>query len=374
MTFAAWIEGGSGFTEAVQIVEGDGPSARKARESAHRELAAAIAQGSHPMFPLTVVAQDITQAMSILIQSAGIGPLRPNTVVVNWMGGSAGPASDIGAYHYVKNLSLIFRQGKNLVILRMDEESWNRLQAEPREARRIDVWWQGDATSRLMLLLAHLMTRSDPWEKTTLRVLTKGDGKRLESEKENLTKILEEIRIEADATIVDAFDADTIVQQSADASFVFLPMKIKQNRILDPAGNSFERSLPRLPVSAVVMAAEDIDLDAAPEEGLAAQVARAADDLERARKKAAAAEKLAAEKKITLDALSLRLNAMEAEGVSGVVPLGARTALKEEVKAAEAGAEKAYRRAVKAKVKADDAAKTIDELTPPLKSDKEPSK
>jgi amino acid transporter len=374
LTFAAWIEGGSGFTEAVQIIEGDGPVARKARESAHRELAAAIAQGSHSMFPLTVVAQDITQAMSVLIQSSGIGPLRPNTVVVNWMGASSKSDSDIGAYHYVKNLSLIFRQGKNLVILRMDEESWNRLQATPREARRIDVWWQGDATSRLMLLLAHLMTRSEPWDKTTLRVLTKGDGQRIESEKENLTKILEEIRIEAVATIVDAFDADTIVQQSADASFVFLPMKIKQNHILDPTGNSFERSLPRLPVSAVVMAAEDIDLDAAPEEGLAAQMARAADDLELARKKADAAEKLASEKKMALDALSLRLNVMEEKGVAGVVPLEARTALREELKAAEAGAEKAYRRAVKAKVKAEDAAKSIHEQAPPLKSDKEPSK
>jgi hypothetical protein len=146
----------------------------------------------------------------------------------------------------------------------MDSESWNRLEDQPRENRRIDVWWQGNATSRLMLLLAHLMTRNEPWDKTTLRVLTQGDGRRIESEKEKLNKTLEDIRIDAVAEIVTSFDADTIVQQSADATFVFLPMKIEQNRILDPTGKSFERSLPRLPVSAVVMAAEDIDLDALP--------------------------------------------------------------------------------------------------------------
>jgi hypothetical protein len=86
------------------------------------------------MFPLTVCASDYTQAMGILIQSAGIGPLRPNTVVVNWMGESAKAFSGIGAYHYVKNLRLIFRQGKNLVILRMDGESWNRLELKGRSA------------------------------------------------------------------------------------------------------------------------------------------------------------------------------------------------------------------------------------------------
>ena len=344
LAFSAWIEGGTGFTEAVQIVEGEGQAVRKARESAHRSLTEAIAHGRHAMFPLTVSAPEYTPAMSILIQSSGIGPLRPNTVVINWMGESAKAISGIDAYNYVKNLRLIFRQGKNLVVLRMDPESWDRLESQPREGRRIDVWWQGNATSRLMLLLAHLMTRNEPWDKTTLRVLTQGDGRCIEAEKEKLNKTLEDIRIDAAAEIVEDFDSDTIVQQSADATFVFLPLKIQQNRILDPTGKSFERSLPRLPVSAVVMAAEDIDLDAAPEEGLAAQVARATDDLETARKKAVAAEKVAAERKIALEMLNSRLNAMEDKGVSGAVPLDAREDLKEEIKDAESGAEKAYRR------------------------------
>ena len=374
LAFAAWIEGGSGFTEAVQIIGGEGMAARKTQEAAHQALAEAIASGRHAMFPLTVSAPDLTEAMGVLIQSSGIGPLRPNTVVLNWMGDSAKAISGIDAYNYVKNLRLIFRQGKNLVVLRMDPESWSRLQAEPREDRRIDVWWQDDATSRLMLLLAHLMTRNEPWDKTTLRVLTQGDGTQIETEKENLNKILEDIRIEAAVQIVEDFLADTIVQQSADATFVFLAMKIEKNQILDPTGKSFERSLPRLPVSAVVMAAEDIDLDAAPEEGLAAQVAQATDDLETARNKAAAADKVAADKKAALDKLTDRLDALEEKGVSGAVPLDAREALKEELEEAESSAEKAHRRAIKAKVKADDAAKTVDTLNPGLKSEAKPSK
>ena len=364
LTFAGWIEGGSGFTEAVQIVEGEGAAARKKQASAHHALVEAIARGRHTMFPLTVRATDYAQTMGILIQSAGIGPLRPNTVVVNWMGDTAKAISGIGAYNYVKNLRLIFREGRNLVLLRIDAESWTRLQDAPQEGRRIDVWWQGDATARLMLLLAHLMTRSAPWEKATLRVLTRGDGIRIDAEKESLKKKLESIRIEAAVVFVEDFDADTIVSHSADAAFVFLPMTFKQNRILDPAGNSFERSLPRLPVSAVVMAAEDIDLDAAPEDGLAAQVAMATDELESALTKAEAAEKKATEMKAALEELNNQLKALENEGVAGVIPLDERHALKADVKKAATGAEKAHRRAIKAKVKVDDAAKTVDALKP----------
>jgi hypothetical protein len=112
------------------------------------------------------------------------------------------------------------------------------------------------------------------------------------------------------------------------------------------------------------MAAEDIDLDAAPEEGVAAQVAQAADALEAALKKASAAEAAAAEKKAALETLRHKLALLEQEGVAGAVPLASRDALKEELEDARSGAEKAYRRSVKAKVKADAAAKTVEALKP----------
>ncbi len=362
LSFAGWIGGGSGFTEAVQIIEGEGAAAGKMKESAQQALVQAIVSGRHEMFPLSVNAPEFSQAMGILLQSSGLGPLRPNTVVLNWRDESAHALSGIGAYNYAKNLKLVFRQRKNLVILHMDQKSWDRLAAKPLEGRRIDVWWQGNATSRLMLLLSYLMTRNEPWNKVTLRVLTQGETTHIETEKEKLNKIMEDIRIDAVPEIVENFDADTIVRQSADAGFVFLPLRIEQNRILDPTGKSFDRSLPRLPGAALVMAAEDIDLDAAPEEGLAAQIAQATDDLEEARKKATAAEKLAAEKKAALETLNSRLNELKDKETAGTAPPKAEEALKKEILDAESEAEKAYRRAAKAKVKADDAAKTIDKL------------
>ena len=96
-----------------------------------------------------------------------------------------------------------------------------------------------------------------------------------------------------------------------------------------------------------------------------------ADELEAARKKAAQAEKAAQEKQTALTSLQQRLQELEEQGQAGAVPLDTRETLKGEIAAAEAGAEKAHRRAVKAKVKAEDAAKAVDALNPTPRSEEE---
>ncbi len=364
LSFASWIEGGSGFIEAVQIIEGEGAVARKNRELAQKNLARTIAHGGYPIFPLAVHGSDVTQAMGTIIQSSGIGPLRPNTVVVNWMDQSTNGLSGMDAYYYVNNLRLIFRQKKNLIIFRNNPMAWDRLQDTAVKQRRIDIWWQGDNTSRLMLLLAHLMTRNQLWAEAELRVLPQGDHRYMEAETQKLHQILKEIRIEAEVKIVENFEADTIIEHSADTSFVFLPMRIEHNRILDPTGKSFERSILRLQASAIVIAAEDIDLDATPEEGLAAEVALATDQLQAEQNKAASAEKEATKKETLLETLQQRLTDLEEQGIDGAIPLDKRSSLRQEVEQAKSAADKTFRRSAKAKQKADDAAKFLEEMNP----------
>ena len=63
--------------------------------------------------------------------------------------------------------------------------------------RRIDVWWRNDATSRLMLLLAYLMTRSEQWESAKIHVLAAGLENGEKNTPDDLQKILQEVRIEA---------------------------------------------------------------------------------------------------------------------------------------------------------------------------------
>lgn len=361
LTFASWIEGGRGFLEAVQIVEGEGAVVRKMQQSRQKALTEIISQNNFSMFPLTVCAPDFSDAMGILIQSSGIGPLRPNTIVVNWFGESGKAIPGIAAINYVKNLRIMFRLGKNLVVLHSDQETWRRLLSVPQGEKRIDVWWQNDATSRLMLLYAHMMTLNPSWEKAHIRVLTKGTGVNLEKEKDNLKKTLEDVRIEAEGVVLESVDPEVIVEHSKNASLVFLPLSFKDNRIMDATGKSLSRFLPKLPVSALMLASQDIDLDAQPEEGAAAKMAAATDALKKAQEKAAVAEKDVEKERKKSDKLKVRLTEMEQKGKSGAIDLEKRNTLKNELETSENKLEKAFRRAAKARVKADDAARAAGE-------------
>ncbi len=362
LTFSSWIEGGSGFLEAVQIIEGKGAVARKQSRQMHHALSETISKSNFSMFPLTVCAPNANDAMGILIQSSGIGPLRPNTVVINWFGESGKAISGIETINYVKNLRTMFRFGKNLVVLHSDQETWNRLLSVPDDEKQIDVWWRNDATSQLMLLFAYMMTRNPPWEKAGIRVLTRGSGLFVEKEKEKLRKILEEVRIEAEAVVLKSFNPEIIAEQSKNASLVFLPLSFKDNRIMDATGKSFNRFLPKLPVAAMVLAAEDIHLDAQPEEGAAAEMAAAVDAVKAADEKAVAAEKDAEKIREKADKLKKRLLELEQKGRFGTIDLKKRNDLKDDLKAAENSYQDAFRRAAKARTKADDTAREAGEM------------
>jgi amino acid transporter len=359
---AAWLEGGSGFAEAVQIVKGADIVARRHALTAHEALTASLDKHSQAIFPLTVCAADADEAIGVLIQSSGIGPLQPNTVLLNWFGESGKALSGIGAHHYVGHLKTIFRLGRNLVILHCDSESWQRLQAMPPDSRFIDVWWQNDATSHLMLLFAYLMTRHPFWQRARIRVLTAGTGNQVASQMQRLDKTLEDVRIEAEPQIVESLASEVIVRESSSAALVFLPIRFKKHQLVDPNGQSFKRTLPRLCLSVLMLAAEDIDLDAAPEEGLAGELAAAQDAWQEAEKKAQLAERRASETRKHAEMLKAELYSLEEKGKGGTIQLDQHEALKKEVQDADDRAEKTFRRAAKARTKANRAAEEAANL------------
>jgi amino acid transporter len=361
LSFSSWIEGGAGFATAVHVFEGEGAVARKQCSEIQKELTGFIADRELPIFPLTVCAPDFTDALGILIQGAGFGPITPNTIALNWFSRPGDTIPCMNQYQYTQQLRTVFRFGFNLVLLRTDPAAWVRLLEIPAQDRTIDVWWKNDATSRLMLLFAYLMKRTPPWAEATIRVLTKGTGSNVEIEKKALSQTLEDVRIEAKALVVSSFEPKIVVETSQAAAMVFLPFTLRANQVTDAAGRSFDLSLPRLKVCALVLAAQDIDLDSEPEEGSAALIAAATDALEAAKKRAAKAEKHADAARQTLAALNLKLDSLE-KGDTGSIPLEKHKELKKKLSTAEADAKRAVRHAAKAKVKAADVAKTAEEV------------
>jgi hypothetical protein len=153
---------------------------------------------------------------------------------------------------------------------------------------------------------------------------------------------------------------------------VFLPFRLSGNLIETLVPGRVEALLEDLPTTVLVLAAEDIDLGAEPEEGAVAELAEAMDDLNEKKKKAEAKEKEAAEAQKIAEESRQQYEAALADrdtrpltpAVSDGPPDTAADEdlirLKKEADKDAEAAHEAARRAAKAQAKAQDAEKDMD--------------
>ena len=358
LRFASWLEGRSGLTTAVVILQGEGAQARRLRDAAEKELRGELA-AKPSAFPRVVVAPDVEDALPVLLQSYGLGPVRANTVLLDWEG--LNPVEKAGAAGAdVSQLKLALRYGCNLVLLAAEPGDLERVEEAKARDRRIDVWHRDNATGRLMLLLAYLMTRTETWKDASIRVVGLADPEvGPEATRDKIEHLLREVRIPAVAIAVDACDEATLVRQSGDASMIFLPLRISDGGASLAVGEMpIERLASELPAAALVLAVQDISLDSEPDEGEHGEIARAVDEAQDAERSAQAAEKKAAEAEARVTKAREDLAATE----PGLEP-DERAKLEQAVAEAEREAENKRRRAARGRVKADEAAREAAELT-----------
>ena len=277
LVFASWIEGGSGFTTAVEIVEGEGQRGLQLRDKTEKGLQKSIADLKLGTFTRVLTAPDFRAGVESLLQSFGIGGIRANTVLLNSVEQIRGTTNHEGQVHYGLQLQEAMRLGCNVVVLDARDDEWTRLERLESWERRIDVWWWGDKTSQLMLLLAYLMTRTGPWSGAKIRVLAPTSEEAREKTLERVRGNLKEVRIDAEAQAVVNVDPDKVVELSTTAALVFLPLQFRESQLYHPSKLMLDELLDRLPVVALVAAAEDIDIGSEPDEGDQAERAAALD-------------------------------------------------------------------------------------------------
>jgi hypothetical protein len=247
-----------------------------------------------------------------------------------------------------RNLHIAFRHGCNIAVFGFKTEFCKKLQEIPAAHRRIDVWWWNDASSRLMLLLAFLMTRSSEWEGAVIRLLAVTRDSSDPVETRQLQELLEEVRIDAEPEVVVDVDESKVAAFSAESSFVFLPFRMRGNQMVTPFGNNPDMLLARLPATVLVLTAEDIDLDETPEEGQAGEMAAILDAFEDAKKRVHQTEKDAQKAEEKLSAAKAKLMTLVKEDTTDSERLNE---IKSQVTKAGELVEKAARKAAKARGK-----------------------
>ena len=309
------------------------------------------------LLPLIVSGPDFSTALPILLQGYGVGPLKGNVILSNWYGETMTSFPGLIAMKFGHNLRIAFRKGYNLVVFHINPLRSSHIDDPKKKDRIIDVWWSNDASSRLMLLLAYLMTRTELWANASIRLLTVEENTDHSKSIEQLEQQLDDVRISAEPLLVSDTSPETVVAESSSSTIVFLPFRIQRSMLTDSKGYSLERVLTHLPPTAMVMAAKDIDLDAEPEEGGAGELAQALDNLHDVEKRAAKVEKQHKKYQQQVTTLEEKLDKKSAS-----LDETARKGLNEQLTEAKETAEKSFRKAAKEQAKLDDALTLVKQL------------
>ncbi len=307
MRFAGWLEGGSGLAAVVQVLSGEGAIMRRHRQEVQRELEKQVESLDLDVFPLAVLAPDAMEALPVIVQSFGVGPLKANTVLFGWseLTGSD-PHRSFG-----RAVANVIRFGSNVVCATTDQARWTI--SEARQDRRIDVWWRDDDASRLALLAAYLFTRTPDWADSKIRLLASATNADEQAEIESqLADVLEEARIPATLRAVRGAFATAVAGESADAALVLLPAKVRQNELITLFDQPVDALIARLPLAAAVMAAAPVELNAGPETGRHGLLAEAEERAETAVERLRTLEVQMAQAEAELD--SLRTNGTDQSG------------------------------------------------------------
>ncbi|QIZ72870.1 amino acid permease [Oxynema aestuarii] len=194
-----------------------------------------------------------------LIETYGLGPLVPNTIL---LGDSEEPSR---RDRYCETIATIHQAKRNVVILRENvERGFGR-------RRRIDVWWGGlQANGGLMLILAYLVRTSAEWRNAQVHLkLVVPNASAARDAEPNLKALVAQLRIGAIPQVIVADGKpfnEILHESSASADLVFLGMASPGEQFTEYYEN-LQAKTSGLPTTIFVLAAPDFAFEEVLTEG-----------------------------------------------------------------------------------------------------------
>jgi amino acid transporter len=196
-----------------------------------------------------VTADDPFDGAVKLVETYGLGPLVPNTVV---MGDSEQPESREA---FCNAIAEIHQSKRNLVIFHENQGQGFGFR------RKIDVWWGGmQSNGSLMLLLAYLLRTDINWRNAKIYLkLVVPDAAAAAAAKDNLSNLSQVLRIDVipQVIVAEGRSFDEILQQSSgNSDLVFLGMAAPSEKFT-AYYEKLQARVTNLPSTIFVLAAPD---------------------------------------------------------------------------------------------------------------------
>ena len=301
LTMSSWLEGGSGFLTAVRIIEGRGPVRRREAAAIEKDLVQEVHDLAPGAFARTVLAEDPAAGVQTLIQSHGLGRIQPNLSI---FGVRDLRGSDEERNTYGEMLQSSVRFGTNVAVLDVNQADWREFEDTPRKERSIALWWSDDQAGQLITLLAWLIERHEEWSDAKMTAYVPGDGDARELER--VRGILKAGRIDAEVEHVDANPA-ALTTALGSATLALAPLRVRRGSALGPYDTPLGMLVESLPLAILVLATEEIALNAEPDESDLAEIARISDQLAKLERRTAELDAEAG--RLLVEAETIRLEA-----------------------------------------------------------------
>ena len=217
-------------------------------------------------FAKIITADDPYDGSKQLLETYGMGPLVPNTVL---LGDTEEPSPD-SIERYCKTIRMCHDAKRNVIIYR-DEindsaappETLNPPMFGRDQKRQIDVWWGGlQSNGGLMLILAYLLRTSWQWRSADIRLkLVVYSEAAAQAAEANLTNLTDSLRIGAKSEVIQAEGRsfnDILKKSSANADLVFLGLALPDEDMIGYYQTLQDR-IADLPPTVLVLAAENLD-------------------------------------------------------------------------------------------------------------------
>jgi amino acid transporter len=225
MEVGSWLGSGRGIVTFFHLLVGelDELAHRGLRTVSTRHSQEYLSERGVSAFSECSIVRDFHEGVLNIIQAHGIAGLEPNTALIGW-----GKDLEVQKAQLVL-MSKLVALGKSTLFLHYDDKrGFGKM-------KQIDVWWRGrDRNAELMLLLAHIIRQSRPWEGTKIRVLRWVESEEARTGTEvHIARFLEAVRVEAKPVVVvksspeELFD-DVLRQNSMATDLVFLGLRVPE--------------------------------------------------------------------------------------------------------------------------------------------------
>ncbi|CAH1153516.1 unnamed protein product [Phaedon cochleariae] len=203
--FAAQLKAGKGLTICASVVGGDFTRSYGEAMAAKQSLGKTMEEEKVKGFAEILVARDITEGLSNLVQTAGLGGLKPNTVILGWPYGWRQSETDRTWQVFLETVRNVTSAHMALLVpkgINFFPDSTEKV------VGNIDIWWIVH-DGGLLMLLPFLLKQHRTWKNCKMRIFTVAQMEDNSIQmKKDLKTFLYHLRIGAEVEVVEMMDHD----------------------------------------------------------------------------------------------------------------------------------------------------------------------